>query len=31
VGDAENVFIKRGLAAGAYGLDLGEFYLGANP
>jgi len=30
VGDAENVFIKRGLAAGAYGLDLGEFYLGGS-
>ena len=30
VGDAENVFIKRGLAAGAYGLDLGEFYLGSS-
>ena len=27
VGDAENVFIKRGLAAGAYGLDLGDYYL----
>jgi len=21
------VFIKRGLAAGAYGLDLGDYYL----
>ncbi|HZZ94490.1 MAG TPA: HD-GYP domain-containing protein [Usitatibacter sp.] len=30
VGDAENVFIKRGLAAGAYGLDLGDFYLSAS-
>jgi HD-GYP domain-containing protein (c-di-GMP phosphodiesterase class II) len=28
VGDAENVFIKRGLAAGAYGLDLADFYVG---
>jgi len=28
VGEAENVFIKRGLAAGAYGLDLGEYYVG---
>jgi HD-GYP domain-containing protein (c-di-GMP phosphodiesterase class II) len=31
VGDAENVFIKRGLAHGAYGLDLGDFYLSSTP
>jgi hypothetical protein len=30
VGDAENVFIKRGLAHGAYGLELGDFYLSSS-
>jgi HD-GYP domain-containing protein (c-di-GMP phosphodiesterase class II) len=30
MGDAENVFIKRGLAHGAYGLDLGDFYLSSS-
>jgi HD-GYP domain-containing protein (c-di-GMP phosphodiesterase class II) len=27
VGDQENVFIRRGLPSGAYGLDLKDFYL----
>ena len=27
IGQEENVFIRRGLAAGAYGLDLRDFYL----
>jgi HD-GYP domain-containing protein (c-di-GMP phosphodiesterase class II) len=27
MGDAQGVFIKRGLASGAYGLDLADYYL----